>query len=269
MEGILNDSVMRDWGLHKRGTSDVLVYSMGAIDEGHGPALQRDNDDLVARRSSVNVCESLGLQCMGHLPFSSDRVGEIARDWCPAFMEPNNVIEKLPEYIKADMESWPNPVTHVVVISGHGGNNFIKDNESEISKSLGIPFLYIPSFNGCSSNHKKFGKITVGHADHGEHSVAAYMGILNQKALDEINSLAKNDIRKAIESWKPLSGLSWYVLYGGDKYEKLRNPEYGLSAQSERFLKERFILADPSVGRELFDQNMMNIHKEITSFLKR
>ena len=80
MEGTLTNDTMKQWGPHPNRQSDILIYSMGSLDEGHGPALSRQNDDLVVIRIATQVSERTGFPYRGHLPYSSDRAGEIARD---------------------------------------------------------------------------------------------------------------------------------------------------------------------------------------------
>jgi creatinine amidohydrolase/Fe(II)-dependent formamide hydrolase-like protein len=244
----------------------VLVYSMGSLDEDHGPALPRQIDDITAIKTVALVCERTGFSYRGHLPFSSDRVGEIARDWCPAFTEPEKAVEGIIEYIRHDLSTWPARASHIVIISGHGGNNFLKGQEKQLSDSIGVPVLYVIPFEGVKAFHKEYGEIEVEHANTGDHSVAAYMGLLDEKGLRMINELAARDSRKALENWKPLCRLGWYVLFGGPRYEPLRNPAYGLEEEAKRFLNERRIIADPELGRELFNQNLEKTLKQVQDF---
>lgn len=268
MKGILTGETMKGWGPHPNRHSDVLIYSLGSLDEGHGPALSRQNDDLAAIRTASQASERTGLPYRGHLPFSSDRVGEIARDWCPAWQEPEEATQGIIDYIRRDISGWRRKASHAVIISGHGGNNFLKEQEERLSESIGFPTLYIIPFDDVKATLKGYGEIEVGHADHGEHSVAAYMNLINRKGLETINELAMEDPGRALENWKPLSGLGWYVLFGGSRYEPLRDPEYGLVQQAERFMKEGRIIADPGVGRELFNRNLDSTLKQILEFTR-
>ena len=142
------------------------------------------------------------------------------------------------------------------------------DQEKLLSGSIGLPVLYTIPFEGARASHGEYGEIEVGHAGHGEHSVAVYLNLLDRGNLEMINELAASDPRKALEKWKPLSGLGWYVLFGGPRYEPLRNPKYGLLIQAERFMKERRIIADPDLGRKLFSQNLENTLKRIEDFTR-
>ena len=260
----LTEDNMKGWGLHKRADKDVLVYSMGCIDEGHGPALQRDNDCLVAKRTAVQASETLGVQYKGHLPFVSDRVGEIAKDWCPAWQSMDEVLEGIIEFVRYDLSKWRKPVTHVAIVSGHGGNNFLKDEEAKLKEKIGVPVYYVLPFADCETQHENYGKVFVEHANSGEHSVAAYMRLLDVKWLERINQEASRDPEKVLRDYKPLCGLGGYSLLGGERYKILR--KYGLHEVAEQFLEEKHILGDAMVGEDLFNQNLENTITQIRDF---
>ena len=102
MDSVLTGETMKEWGPHKYMGSDVLIYSLGSLYEGHGPALSPQNDDHVAIRTATQVSEQTGFPYRGHLPFSSDRSGEIAKDWHPAWQELEEVTQGIIDYIKND-----------------------------------------------------------------------------------------------------------------------------------------------------------------------
>ena len=269
MDLVLTPERMKEWGLHKRSDTDVLIYSMGSIDEGHGAALQRDNDDLVAKRTAVLAAERLGIQYSAHIPYGSDRAGEIAKDWCPAWIEPGEATKKVIGFIRENIRTWPKKVSHAVIISGHGGNNFLKDEEQRMSKEVGVPVLYVEPYEGCRVDDPQYGVIEMEHANSAEHSVAAYMGLLDEKKLAEINRVAAEDPEKALKEWPPLCGLGGFTEFGGPRYEALRNPEWGIRKHAKRFLQEREIIADPEVGRRFFEQNLDNTIGKIAEFIKK
>jgi creatinine amidohydrolase/Fe(II)-dependent formamide hydrolase-like protein len=266
MEGVLTDEIMKNWGPHPNRDKDVLVYSLGSLDEAHGPALSRQNDDMTAQKTSINVSMRTGFPYVRHLPYSSDRVGEIARDWCPAWMEPETVTQGIIEDIKRDISRRRRPVSHVVIISGHGGNNFLKEQEARLSESTGVPVMYVAPFENIVVS-SQYGDIEVGHADSGEHSVAACLGLLDKEGLDELNEVASRDPEEALRRWKAIC-LGWYALFGGERYEPLRNPDYGIVERAKRFLKEKRIIADPEVGRQLYERNLENTMKQILDFTR-
>lgn len=243
----------------------VLLYSIGSIEEGHGPALSKQNDDLFAIETCKRISKATGFRYEKHLPYSSDRVGEIARDWCPVWIAPSELMRFIIRDMKSDIARM-GEISHVIIFSGHGGNNFLKDAENEISGEIGVPFLYLIPYDGVMVD-TKHGKMGVGHADNGEHSVAAYMGLLDKEKLDMINLLAAKDPREAMRKWKPLSGLGGYVLFGGERYDALRNPAYGLRSEAERFIEEKRILADPEIGKELFEKNLEVAIQKATDFV--
>lgn len=256
---------MKSWGPYPNNNTDILIYSIGALDEGHGPALSRQTDDIFAIQTATNIFKQTGFPYRFHLPYVSDRMGEIAKDWCPPWMPPEETIQRVAEDIKADIATWRKPVSYVVIISGHGGNNFLKREEKKLAYSVGVPALYIEPFSHAMIS-EKYDQFIITHADKGEHSVAAYLGILDEKKLKMINDLAAEKPQKALEKWKPIAGLGWYVLYGGIRYEPLRNPDFGLIQTAHRFLNEKKIVVDNDLGQDLFETNVRAAVDQITKF---
>jgi creatinine amidohydrolase/Fe(II)-dependent formamide hydrolase-like protein len=244
----------------------VLIYSMGSLDEDHGPVMSRQTDDIVAIKSSIIISARTGYSYRGHLPFSSDSMGEIARDWCPAWMDQDEVLAKLPEFIKQDLKSFPLIPSHIIILSGHGGNNFLKDQEARLTESLGIPVLYVPFYEEAFLDHPVHGRIEVEHATSGDHCISAYLGLVDLNKIKEVNSALETNPEKALEKWKVLGSLGWYVLYGGPRYEPLRNPDFGLVQQAKKFLEEKRIIADPEIGRILFNKNLDQVLRQVHEF---
>jgi len=257
--------------------SYVLLYGMGSIDEDHGPAIPRDIDDLTADMTATRAIQRIGpekFDYKGVLPFGSDRVGEIAKRWCPAWIPPEEATQKVINLISDYIES-NDKATHAAIISGHGGNNFLKDQESMISKKVGIPFMYTCPFAGVEYNHPKYGHIEVEHATSGDHSTVLYMSKINDrvkfnpKGVKQINELAAKNPEEALKKWPPLCGLGGYILYGGPDFEGLRNPDYELEVHSKRFFKDKRIIADRDLGKILFNKNLDNTIKQIQEFISR
>jgi creatinine amidohydrolase/Fe(II)-dependent formamide hydrolase-like protein len=265
MDGILTDKIMKEWGPYANRGRDVLLYSMGSLDEGHGPALPRQIDDLTAQRTAVDVSGKTGFPYAGHLPYTIGWFGELERDWCPACQETEKAILGIINHIKNGVSIWRRDVSHVAIISGHGGNNLLKDREKELSQSVGVPVKYVAPFKGISVP-SKYGEIIVTHADIGEHSVADYLGLLDHKKLEMLNKVAAKNPKEALTRWKPLMGLGWYVLFGGERYEHLRNPRN--IGMAERFMKERKIIVDPELGRDLYNKNLDSVIKQCLEFSK-
>jgi len=158
--------------------------------------------------------------------------------------------------------------SRVVIISGHGGNNFLKDKEGLLLDRIGVPTLYVPPLDGVVVNHPKYGDVITTHADDGEHSIALYMGLLNMAAFEMINKMAEDPL-KVLKKWPALMGLGGYVLpeLGGDKYKALRDPQLGLLEKAKEFKKYKRIIANEEIGRKLFERNIEVTREKIEEFI--
>ncbi len=257
--------------------SRIKVYSIGASNENHGPAIPSNIDDLFAKRTSVIVCERTGADYRMHLPYSGDGVGNIAKDWNPGFMYSGTMVSYITRDIKYDVMRQRNllgshrTVKGAVIISGHGGNNFLghADILNHLSKHADIPVIYIPPLDGIYADHP-LGRLIPSHADDSEHSIALYMGVLNQKGLEEITELARKDVYEVIKKWPELMGLAGYVLpSGGERYNKLRELAPGLIEMANKFLERKSIIVDRSCGEELFNKNVDVTVRKIIGFAEK
>ncbi len=253
----------------------ILVFSAGASNESHGAALPSNIDDFIAVATATAVSRDLGLTYIGHIPYCSDRAGAVAKDWNPSYIPRERMKKLMIGNIKPVLRtqtSLGNIPSHVVVISGHGGNNFLEREEASITKLLSVNFHYIPPFpNSISVGSKKLGRIMVTHADDGEHSVALYLGLLDQKKLLKINKLARKDPIAVLRKSPALMGLGYYILpeLGGKRYEDLRKRHPELLATAEKFVhRDRKIRADFDVGSRLMKRNIAEVEREITQFVK-
>jgi creatinine amidohydrolase/Fe(II)-dependent formamide hydrolase-like protein len=272
--GVLDAKKLKESGPFQRSNREVLIYSIGASNEGHGSALPSNIDDYTAIRTAVSVSEQAGFTYRGHLPYSSDRSGLTAMDWNPGYIKREDLIKNVVIDIKRDiqnLEKYCTRTSHIAVIGGHGGNNFIKDEETKLFDALGVPFLYVPPFPGVYAKSKKYGKVVITHADHGEHSVALYLGLLDKEKLEKINKIAKKDPIEALRQNPPIMGLGFYVLpeLGGDRYKDLRSRHKDLLDVAIRFVKrDKRVIADYDVGRQLFEGNVIAARKQIENFVK-
>jgi hypothetical protein len=182
------------------------------------------------------------------------------------------MVEGLKGSIRVQGELMGNRVSHIVVVSGHGGNNFLVGEEGSISKELGLPFRYIPPFQGIKSiRSKKHGKIQLTHADDGEHSVGLYLGLLDKRELRRINAVAKKDPAEALRQNPAIMGLGYYVLpdLSGEKYKDLRERHKELFDRAMRFVAhDRRIIADYDVGRQLVEKNIQIAVRNIKELLR-
>jgi creatinine amidohydrolase/Fe(II)-dependent formamide hydrolase-like protein len=271
--GTINGEKLKETGPFDRANRSIFIYSIGASNEGHGRALPSNIDDYMAIYTATHVSRHLGYNYRGHIPYSSDRVGAIAKDWNPAYISMNEMVRKMTRDLKIDIRNLKkngNPASYVIVISGHGGNNFLKEREKGMSKALNIPFLYVPPFANVHATLKGYGEVDLWHADHGEHSIGLFLGLLDKKKLEEINKVARIDPLEALRRDPPIMGLGFYFvpeLSGANKYNTLRKLE---NSVPRKFInKDKRIIVDYDVGRQFMEGNIESAKKQIKEFIRK
>jgi len=273
--GVLSAESQKENGPFEKRNRQVLVFSIGAGNESHGTALPSNIDDCAAIKIATDVARKLGLTYVGHLPYSSDRAGSIAKDWNPGYIPKKVLLRMMMVDLKRAIRvqrKFGNEPSHVMVVSGHGGNNFLKEEEASLREELGIPFLYVPPFQGfLRTRSKKLGRIQMTHADVGEHSVGLYLGLVDRRKLRMINEVAKKDPKEALRENPAIMGLGYYVLpeLGGKKYEDLRSRHKELVSAAQKFVKtDRRIVADYDLGKRLMEENTKNAVMQIKRTLR-
>lgn len=252
----------------------IKIFSIGAHFENHGKALPMNIDDHIARHLANRLSQEINCDYVGHLPYCGDREGKNARDWNPGVMEKkvvlNGIISDIKnEIIKRNDLNLPPPLC-IVLVSGHGGNNYLVEEQEKIGHATNVPVLYLPPFSQISLKHKKFGQLEMTHADHAEHSVADYLGLLDRRNLRKINNLARKDPIKALKNDPAIMGLGGYVLpeLGGKKYKSLRERHPELVKMARKFInKDKKIIVDKKVGELFIETAIKNGKKIIYSFL--
>ena len=253
----------------------IKIFSIGAHFENHGKALPPNIDDFIARHLAIKLSQEIDCDYVGHLPYCGDREGKKAKDWNPGVMEKkivvNGIISDIKnEIVKRKKLDLPSPLC-IILVSGHGGNNYLAEEQEKIGRITKVPFLYLPPFSKVSIKHKKLGKLEMTHADHAEHSVADYLGLLKTKNLQRINNLARKDPSRALKEDPAIMGLGGYVLpeLGGEKYKSLRDRHPELVKMAKNFiLKDKKIIVDKKDGKILIEMAIKNAKKSIYSFLK-
>jgi len=259
--GISLEGKMDDWGPYGKDEGKWLIFSVGNPEEGHGYALPRNIDDLHSQRIAHLISCKTGGRYVAHIPWSTDNVGLIAKDWSPKTIPVNEMVKKLKQFLKYHIEIYKDMgflASNVFIYSGHGGNNPLTEHCQKIKKELKLENLIISSTEGISDKladnvlrelHKLavelanddqkpkdlrriFLKIVTSedHASHFEHSLAAAIGVLDSKKLVAMNNDLEKNFDEALQKWPPLGGLGGFLTYGGKYLELLgtkENDTYG------------------------------------------
>jgi creatinine amidohydrolase/Fe(II)-dependent formamide hydrolase-like protein len=263
--GVLSPDAEKDNGPFPKKNRRVLIFSMGAANESHGPALPSNIDDCAGIATATAVALKLGLTYVGHLPYSSDRAGEVARDWNPGYIPMDELKRRVAEDVKRSsqvQESLGNKPALAIIIGAHGGNDFLGDVRDEMAAEIGMPFEYVRPFLGIAPiRSKKYGKIELTHADDGEHSVGLYLGLLDKRKLRRMNEIARKDPREALRQNPAIMGLGYYVLsdLSGQRYASLSNRHKELIDRASKFIvHDKRIIADYEVGKRLMEKSIKN-----------
>lgn len=241
---------MDDWGPYGKKEGEWLIFSIGNPEEGHGYALPRNIDDIHAQHVAILISRKTGGRYVAHIPWSTDNVGPIAKDWSPKTIPVNEIVEKIIHFLRFHLKSYQEmglPSSKVFIYSGHGGNNPIVDYTEKIQFELKLEQLIISTTEGFADqiadkalreieklslklayqgeDHKKIRRnlikivTSIDHAGHFEHSLAAAIGVLDLEKLAIMNEELAHDFYEAIEKWPPLGGLGGFLIKGG-KYEE-------------------------------------------------
>jgi len=253
---------MDDWGPFGKNEGKWLIFSIGNPEEGHGYALPRNIDDLVAQHTAHLISLKSGGRYVAHIPWATDYIVDLATDWAPKIIPVEELVENLKDFLKYHIEIFKKmglPASRIFIYSAHGGNNPLAQFAEDIKKDLNLDKVLIASTEdtGASETLAKsvleglakislelapnegearklrriYAKIINGisHASHFEHSAAAALGVLDKEKLKIMNEELERDFEKAIKKWPPIGGLGGYITAGG-KYEVLGtkdNDEYG------------------------------------------
>lgn len=259
-EIILNGK-MDDWGPFEKNEGKWLIFSIGNPCEGHGYALPRNMDDFFGQRVAHLISCKTGSRYVAHIPWSTDAAGKIASDWAPKDIPVKELSNRVIKYLRVHINAYKEmglSANRVFIFTGHGGNNILADYTSEIKKALNLQDLIITTTSDIEKNANKIMEATkdlttelskngedkrkiaktlvriilsAGHASHMEHSIAAAIGVLDEKKLKEMNELLSEDFEKALAKWPPIGGLGGYLLAGGKYAEALgteKNDKFGL-----------------------------------------
>lgn len=242
---------MNDWGPYGNNEGVWLIFSIGNPEEGHGYALPRNIDDLHAQRVAHLISCKTGARYVAHIPWSTDNVGPIAKDWSPKTIPVEEIVIRIKEFLNYHITLYKEmglPASKIFIYSGHGGNNPIVDYTEEIQSKLNLEKLFISTTEGFADqiadkvlreieklslelasegeDPKKIRRTlikivtSIDHAGHFEHSLGAALGVLDEEKLEVMNKELEKDFYAAIKKWPPLGGLGGFLIHAG-KYEKL------------------------------------------------
>ncbi|TFG29608.1 MAG: hypothetical protein EU532_02895 [Promethearchaeota archaeon] len=253
---------MDDWGPFGKNEGKWLIFSMGNPEEGHGYALPRNIDDIVGQYTAQLIALKSGGRYVAHIPWATDYIVDIARDWAPKIIPVEELVENLKAFLTYHIGIYKKmrlPASRIFIYSAHGGNNPLAEFAEDIKKELNLERVLIPSTEDTGKSEtlaknvlerlamvsselasnegearklmRIFAKIINGasHASHFEHSAAAALGVLDKEKLKIMNQELERDFDAAIKKWPPIGGLGGYITAGG-KYEVLgtkENDEHG------------------------------------------
>jgi len=249
----------------------VLVFSQGNDLENHGPALPADIDSRYARAMALRFSERTGSTFAAHIPFTTDRVGEIARDWSPAYLPFESFKEKMVSFVGKVVHAWPVKPLRVLILMGHGGVLPFLENVGDIQKKAGIETkaFFLPALGVSDVNLPEdfegtgtLREIIEGKGEHAyimEHSIAAYLGFLDRKKFDKLNRTAKENPEETLKKWPALAGLGGYVKFGGKRYQILRQ-EIGTFCV-EDFIRRRKIPISIEAGKALVEAELAELER--------
>lgn len=239
----------------------IAMFSVANDFEAHGCPMPPHTDTLLAQNWCLLITRRIGASYVAHIPYSTDSVGEIARDWSPYYMPFEEFYAKLRDYVKWHMDRISFEPTKVAIIIGHGGNRDLPEREGDLSEVLGVPVSCLSAGVSEALVYPEFEALDVVYeivAAGGEHtymmeySLIAHLGHLDFDKLDVLNEVAAKDPIEALRRWPAIAGLGGYIELGGPEYDPLREIE-GLSIALEDFKKRGKILVDKELGKRATD----------------
>jgi hypothetical protein len=249
------------------------VFTVGNDVEEHGPALPLDVDSRTILAMAVRFTETTGATFAAHVPYTSDRVGELALEWSPAFIPYDEFKRKLIRYCKEIVRAWPVDPERVVLLIGHGGLLPLVPEIDEVEAQLGIrteaffppamgaAFLDLPE--GFEAN-ETLREIVGGKGEHAyimEHSIAAHFGFLAWDKLALLNRLAGQDPEAVLRRWPVLAGLGGFVKFGDERYDPLRDLVDDFC--SDDFLGRRRLPVSAAAGAAVVEAALKELRQRV------
>ena len=257
----LNEERLSTYGPHTEENRRVVILTVGNDMEAHGFAMPPDIDSRNIRAIAQLACQRTGATFLGGIPYSTDSVGEIARNWSPRYLPCEQFVEKVAQSASQLVGSLTFSPRKVFILIGHGGNRLLPMENERLSKALRLPVeAFMPGFaEGFDLTDFEVGEalmqILAAGGEHAyimEHSAAAYFGDVDEEKLAEMNRVAEKDPLEAWKRWPAVAGLGGYLEFGGKEFDPLREIE-GLRLCVDDFKKRRKIVADKALGKAIVE----------------
>ena len=257
----LSEEQLESYGPHEKENRHVVILTVGNDLEAHGCALPPDIDSRNIRAIAHLACQRTGATFLGHLPYSTDSVGEIARNWSPWYLPFDEFVKNVVESASHLVSSLAFPPRKVFILIGHGGNRLLPDENARLSTALRAPVeSFMPGFaEGFDVSDSEIGqalmRILLAGGEHAyimEHSAAAYLGDIDRRKLAQMNRVAQRDPLEVLRRWPAVAGLGGYIQFGGREFDPLREID-GLRLSLEDFKTRRKIVADKKLGKTIVE----------------
>jgi creatinine amidohydrolase/Fe(II)-dependent formamide hydrolase-like protein len=243
----------------------VCVLSIGNSCEAHGMALAPDIDDRSGAAIATRVACATGARYVGHVPYATDGVDDLARAWSPAFLPFDEFYAKTVDFVRMlfarfyDDAKLARPDL-VLFVSGHGGNDAIRTHAERLAVDLGARrCLYSLSMRPDEGG--------IQHADATEHAVARALGkgCVDHTRLERAASEMTDDrsFFATLERHPALGGMAGFYVFGDARFDALRARYAGVKSSVRRFVDERAIGADEARGRAVIDETVRTIAGEL------
>jgi len=241
---------------------EVAIFSMGNACEAHGPALPPDIDDRTGAAIAVRVACETGARYVGHLPYASDGVGDLAREWSPAYLPFDEFYAKTIALASTllhcayDDASQPRPRL-VAFVSGHGGNGVLVPHLARLARDLDVlRCMYSLSMRPNEG---------VQHADGVEHSVSRALGrgCHDDATLAAIDPKDDAAFFATLRRHPAIAGMSGFYVFGDDRFDVLRARYPGVKSSVRNFTQSRRVEADVERGRAIVDHTVATIAREL------
>ena len=235
----------------------IAMFSVANDFEAHGYPMPPHTDSLLAQGWCRDITQQIGASYIAHIPYSTDSVGDIARNWSPGYLPFDEFYSKLKDFVKWHLDHLSFAPEKVVIIVGHGGNRDLPEYDDDLSKAFGVPVnclmggvsepLIYPEFEAIETVYEIVAKEGE-HAYILEYSLIAHLGHFDYAKLDVLNEVAAKDPLEALRRWPAIAGLGGYIEFGGPEFDPLREIE-GFHVAREDFKNRRKIIVDKELGR--------------------